>query len=361
MPLLEAPIDGAQSGDIVDRLIAANMDVNVLRPYVDYDGKTYVSRLTGNRDKDGNPVLSRQLVSNAPTTLPRDTWIDIDRAVMRAAKPRLKAIAAFRGAGLTYNLPNAFGKMVLESPTVGDITAATVSMDPIRESEKDRPEFDYQHTPLPIVHKDFSYTARELAVAKQGGQPLDTLTAEMAGERVAEELERMLLGTGSAYKYGGYYVYGLLNYPNRLTYSLTDPTDVAWTPKVFHTEIMEMKELSKSNYYYGPWALYVGSGWDLYLDGDYNDNYGGVSLRTRVSQIEGVDAPVTLDYLPSLAVVMVQKTTAVARLVMGMEITTVQWETHGGLRKLFKVMGMMVPQMRADANNNTGIVHGSVA
>jgi hypothetical protein len=43
-----------------------------------------------------------------------------------------------------------------------------------------------------------------------------------------------------------------------------------------------------------------------------------------------------------------------------MEITTLQWETHGGMMQNFKVMAIMVPQIRGDFNGNTGIVHGSV-
>jgi len=42
-----------------------------------------------------------------------------------------------------------------------------------------------------------------------------------------------------------------------------------------------------------------------------------------------------------------------------MDMTTVQWDTQGGLQQNFKVMSIMVPQTRADQNGNTGIVHGS--
>jgi hypothetical protein len=48
-------------------------------------------------------------------------------------------------------------------------------------------------------------------------------------------------------------------------------------------------------------------------------------------------------------------------MVIGMDVTTVQWETHGGMRLNFKVMAIMVPQLRSDFNGNAGIVHGSTA
>jgi hypothetical protein len=42
-------------------------------------------------------------------------------------------------------------------------------------------------------------------------------------------------------------------------------------------------------------------------------------------------------------------------------MTTVQWEEQGGLLLNFKIMAIMVPQLRADHNGNTGIVHGTSA
>ena len=60
-----------------------------------------------------------------------------------------------------------------------------------------------------------------------------------------------------------------------------------------------------------------------------------------------------------LTMLLVQMTSDVVRAVKGMQITTVQWESHGGMMLNFKVMCIMVPQIRADHNGNTGLVHGS--
>jgi hypothetical protein len=77
--------------------------------------------------------------------------------------------------------------------------------------------------------------------------------------------------------------------------------------------------------------------------------------------VDGITDMRTVDYLPSYTMVMVQLTTDVVREVVGMDVTTVQWETHGGMQLHFKVMAILVPQIRADQNNNTGIVHGVVS
>ena len=60
-------------------------------------------------------------------------------------------------------------------------------------------------------------------------------------------------------------------------------------------------------------------------------------------------------------VLMVQMTPDVARAVVGMDITTVQWESKGGMQVNFKVMGILVPQLREDFNGNCGIAHGTTS
>ena len=53
--------------------------------------------------------------------------------------------------------------------------------------------------------------------------------------------------------------------------------------------------------------------------------------------------------------IMIQMNSEVARAVNGMDITTIQWETVGGLQLNFKVMCIQVPQLRADFYGNCGI------
>jgi len=56
---------------------------------------------------------------------------------------------------------------------------------------------------------------------------------------------------------------------------------------------------------------------------------------------------------------IIQMTSDVVREVIGMDITTVEWDTIGGLQKNFKVMAILVPQLRCDQNDQSGIVHVS--
>ncbi len=351
-------MNGQGHGDVASVLMANNFDPNSLRPYVGNDGRSYITTNTGQTDGGGNPVYN-QLVTNAPATLRKDDWIQLDTAILKAAKPRLNAVGDLRSAGLQLTIPNGMGKTVLEHETQSDITPATVSMDGIRKSDGDRPQFNLQSLPLPIIHKDFSFSARQVMTSRNGGSPLDTTTAELAGRRVAEEAEKLLLGESSTYSYGGGSVYGYTNFPQRLTKTITAPTASNHPTTV--AEVLAMRKQSTDNNYFGPWVLYYSPAWYGYMDEDYTTTVNQPwTLRSRLQQIEGITAVRPADYLTGTTLLLVQQTPDVARMVVGMDITTVQWETNGGMELNFKVMAIMVPQLRSDYNNATGIVHGSV-
>ena len=348
--MLNFILNGQASGDVASVLMANNMNPSCLRPYVGDDGMTYIDSLVGN-------VWTPQLVQNANATLRKDDWIMLDTAIIKAAKPRLMAVGDLRGSGLQYTMPNGMAHTVLQHQTQSDISPATVSMDGLRNGDSDRPEFGLENLPLPIIHKDFNFSARQVMASRNGGSPLDTTTAELAGRRVAEEAENLLLGTSASYKYGGGTLYGYTNFPSRLTKSMTAPTGS--NQATILQEILQMKTQSQDANHYGPWFCYCSTSWDEYMDDDFSSQYPGVTLRERIGRIQGIDEPVTLDYLPANTLLLVQKTPEVAREVVGMDITTVQWESHGGMQLNFKVMAILVPQLRADHNGNTGIVHGS--
>ena len=171
--------NGHASGDVASTLMANNFDPHVLRPYIGNDGKNYVTVNNG----------SKSIVTNAPASLRKDEWIALDDVVLKAAQQRLNAVADLRAAGLQYNIPNGMGKTVLQYQNQSDISAASVSMDGLNQSDSDRPEYDLINLPLPIIHKDFRFSAREVLASRNGNSPLDTTVAELAARKVAEEAE----------------------------------------------------------------------------------------------------------------------------------------------------------------------------
>lgn len=362
--MLDYILNGAAHGNVAARLLQCGGDVGALRPYIGKDGRSYVTVNMNGK--------SRQIVTNAPATLRKDEWILLDQQLLKVAKPRLKIWTDLASAGLIKTIPNGLSKSIYQYQNVSDIAPADISMDGLAQTDRDRPVFDLVNLPLPIIHKDFSFSLREILTSRTatnslgGGMEatasIDTTTAELAARRCAEELEKLVLGVTAAYSYGGGTIYGLTNYPYRDTKSMTTPTG----SNAYNTlaDVLDMKKKSQDMYHYGPWMLYNSTSWDQFLDNDYI-LAGGTStyktLRERLKMIEGIIDVRTLDYLPAKTMLLVEMNPEVIRGISGMDLTTVSWEGSGGMELFFKVMLIGVPQCRADQNGNTGIIHGTHA
>jgi hypothetical protein len=393
-PVAERPqlsfITNGRGSDRVAQAMMETFDPGLRRPFIADDGRSYVTEtvvgpgghpvmvpvLTTNgamaRNADGSPLMRPKLrnrpgtglVGNANATLLRLEWTELDGVVVRAALPRLRSVADVRGRGLQFTIPNGMAKTVLQFQAQSSVTPATISMDGLADSAADRPIYNLQNLPLPIIHKDFSFPARQIATTRGGLMPLDLSMAELAARRVAEGAEQLLLGVSPSYTYAGGTVYGFTNFPSRITYALHSPLASSWIPRTLVEDILAMRYASQQHFHYGPWVMYTSLAWGQYLDNDLNAadaNSSNITLRERLRQIAGIEDVVTLDYLNGYDIVLVQMTSDVVREVVGMDITTVQWETHGGMQLNFKVMCILTPNLRADFNGNTGIVHGTVA
>jgi len=345
-------LNGQASGGVASLLMQTNFDVNALRPYVGNDGRTYITN-----NQDGKPKAIP--LTNATATLLKDEWKHLDTAVIAAAKPRLRAVADLRQRGLEYVIPNGMGKTVLETQAQSDITAAEITMDGLEQSKGDRPTYDLVNMPLPIIHKDFSFSARQIMTSRNGGSPLDTTMAALAGQKVAESAEDLLLGSLSTFTFGGGTLYGYSNFPSNILYTITSPAASGWLPATTVSNVLAMQQASIAAYHYGPWMLYYGPSWSQYMNDEYKTTSDD-TLAQRLRRIDGIEDVRMLDRLSGYDLILVQMTADVVREVVGMDLTTVQWESHGGLQVNFKVMAILCPQLRADSNGNTGIVYGSV-
>lgn len=357
--MLDFVYNGQGYGDVASRLLAHNFDMRALRPYhADDDPYSPIAYV----DRYRNGVAVAEPVFNAPATLRRNDWLLVDQAVVQAAVPRLRAFGDLRARGLEYNIPNGMGHISLGYEVMSDITGATISMDPSRISEFDAPQFDFRQQPLPVIHKDLQFTARQIAVSRQGGTPLDLAPAKLAARRVAEEVEKLTLGVSSSYTYAGGTVYGYTNFPNRITKSdITAPTTGGWTGATLVAEIIAMRELARAKFFYGPWMLYLSPAWAAYLDLDYSATKGSDTIRQRIANIEGIEEVRELEFLTGYQILLVQMQPDTAEAVVGMEIVTVRWEAQGGMVVNFKIMCIMVPRLRANYAGDAAIVHGTTS
>jgi hypothetical protein len=363
----ELYIPGRQpiAGGVGEKLLATGGDVNVLRPYIAEDGRSYV---TMNTNPGGTPKFEAVPTNNA-ATLRKDEWASFDKVVIKAARQRLRAYADLRAAN-TYGNFDGMSSMVLEHETMSDPGEAFVDFDGLTEGRRDAPTFELNGLPLPITHSPFWFSSRRLMISRKMGTPLDSVMAEAAGRRVGEQIEKTLIGTIAGKSLSptnvseytaAPKVYGYTNFPYRITKTnMTAPTTGGWTPAVYVAEILDMIESLNTAGFYGPFMVYHSTDWSKYMDQDYSGAKGDNTLRDRVKRIEQINDVRRLDYFTStFSTLLVQMTADVARAVSGMEVTTLQWESMGGMRVDFKVMAIQVPQLRADINGNTGIAHGT--
>ncbi len=313
-------------------------------------------------------------VWNTGATLTRDAWIEIDRVVLRAVRQPMRAWADLMASSSRGGF-NAMGRYTLEYQTMNDVGEAVVDMDALSDSRNDRPLFDVKSIPLPITHADFWFSERELAVSRNSEAALDTTMTEMSGRRVGEVVERTTIGTETGMTFGtrstGPFphtgtstVYGYTNFPYRITKTdLHSPS--ASSPEQVVEDILEMLDLMNTNGYYGPFILYHSTGYSRFFRDDYFRTGGTSAVRTlreRLGQIEDITDIRRLNFLTSgYQLILAQMDPMVAQAINGMEVTTVQWDSQGGLRHNFKIMCIQVPLLRAPYNGVTGIVHGTTS
>jgi hypothetical protein len=314
------------------------------------------------------------------TSLRKEDWIQLDTQVVTAAREPLVAWADLAAAS-SFGGFNAYAKMTLEYEAMSDPGEAVVDMDGLSPARNDSPLFTLRSLPLPITHSDFWYSDRRLEVSGNSGTPLDSISGEAAGRRVAESIEDTTIGTVTGVTYGtqsagitahegASTVYGYTNFAYRATKTnLTTPTGA--NPQATVADVLDMIQILAQDKYYGPFMLYCSLAWDEFMDNDYAFTNGSnwatnpsMTLRDRLRQIRQVQDVKTLPRLStanSFVLLLVQLTSNVAQAIDGQGITTIQWESSGGMRQNFKVWAIQVPRLKAEYNQATGILHATTS
>lgn len=358
----EAIIDlmgkGQGQGDVAQQIMANGINPSRMRPWIGADGKVYMTVHTGGDAK--NPANYKKIQVNTTGTLRRDEWKALDDAVMGIAEIRLTGINDLISKGLTYNLGNGMGTTVLETTTISDALEAELTMDGVSKAKGDRQTFNTTYLPIPIIHADYEINSRVLETSRRMGNSLDVSMAERAARKVAEKLENMLFTAVNPYRFGGGLIYSYLTFPHRNLFSLTAWDGSGVTGSAIVEQVLEMKQASINDRFYGPWVLYIPTAYETILDSDYNTSGQSTqTIRERILKISGINDVKVVDTLPADNVVLVQMTSDVVRLVNGMPLTNVEWATEGNFVKKYKALAIQVPQIRADDNERCGIVHAS--
>lgn len=307
-----------------------------------------VARLLLNSDFSVNSLRTNDV-------LRRDEWIAYDNAVVQVVRERMTVVGDLLAAGLRYDLPNALGTTRLEWERMGDMGPAEINMSGVTEGRNDRIEFDFESMPIPIIHKDFWINIRALAASRKGGTPLDTTQAAMSARIVSETAEGLVFN-GSTIAGTNGTIYGLLTFPQRTTGTVTANWATTATGEQMVTDVIRMIDAMIAKYMYGPFVLYVPYGVFTRMGNDFKAG-SDKTIMQRLMEIPGISAIRPTTKLTASNLLLLQLTRDTIDLVVGMEPTTIQWPTRGGMVSNFKVMSIIVPRIRADINGRSGIVH----
>ena len=289
-------------------------------------------------------------------TLTYDAWKHIDDVILPAAQQRMVGIADLIMRGLTHQT-NGLAQTILQYQDASDVADAELNMDGINIGARDRKEYDTNYLPLPIISKDFSFSAREIAASNRTGEALDTANAEAASRKVIEKAEEILFQGASAYTAGGGTIRGYEDHGNRNTGSVTAAWSAASGANIL-TDTIAMKNAAIADRYFKPYQIYVGTAIEGNLDANYVSNYP-TTIRQRILQVDGIEDIKVIDKMTAGAVLLVSMQSDVVRVIQGLPVTTIQWDSSGGLMVHFKVMAIIVPQIRADQTGKSGVIHYS--
>lgn len=318
---LEVVQGGAGYGDVAARLLSSNFNVNALR---------------------------------TQATLRRDEWKHFDDAVVEVSRAQLVGVADVVAAGLTYSLPNALGKTILEWEKVSDMSPAQYSMSGVSEGQNDRIDFGNDNMPIPIVHKDFQLNIRALAASRERGESLDVTQVNYATRKVVEALEATLF-KGATVLGASKPLYGYTTQPKRNTGSVTASWLTATGDQIL-TDVIAMINAAIADNMFGPYRLYVPLAVYMALMKDFKAG-SDKSIMSRLLEIPQLSGIKATSQLTASNVVLVQMTRDVVEIIDGIQPTLVQWDSKGGFVQNFKVLAIMPPRFRNDYNDQSGIVH----
>jgi len=371
-------------------------DPGLLRPVIQTDNRKYCLISTGRMVKNSKGEMEAEkkhiplerLIANGTvpftynaSALPYHTWMRIDKAVLKASRDRLNAWNDLAAAN-TYGGFDGMSVTGIVRDTMTDPGDAKVDMDTLSDDLNDAPLLQPDIVPLPIIHAGASLSQRRMAMSRNGGLPLDTTLIETCGTRCAETLEKMTIGMddfsglviGSSTDFTRRGIYGFRTQADRIT--KTDVTaSSSFVADTFVQEVIAMIELARAQKFWGPFVLYYSTTWDQYLARDYVTGSASAGLAAptktvlqRVQEIRQIQRVSMLDMFTSTdELLLVQMTSETVRAINGMDFMPVQWTEQGGAKTMLRVMGIKVPDLRAQyvgtstSSRKCAIVHGTTS
>lgn len=305
-----------------------------------------------------NDEERKKIAANA-TTLEEDEWRTLTDRMVQVYQSELVGIQDLRNAGLTRSL--SLATMVDLWQDMSEFTEAEVSMDGETRSEEDRTTYSTDGVPVPIVHKDFRVSERELQSSRRLNNDLRTDGIANATRVVSETLEDILFTgwspTVADERGDTFTLYGYTDHPDRNTYTGSD-----WgTPDNIRDDIVAMlDELDKDERDQGNFWLYLApEQWREFRSAVDPDGDGNQTVRRRVLNEfdQEIGAVRRATRLSDGTAVMVDPSPDVVELAVAEDVQAVEWQSGSGMTNHYKVMAAMAPEIKSDQTGQSGVVH----
>lgn len=294
------------------------------------------------------------------STLEEDEWRTLSDQMINTYKANLVGVQDLQNAGLTRSLSLATKVDLWQK--IHEFTEAAVDMDGETDVDEDRPVYDLEGTPIPIIHKQFRVSDRDLQSSRQMGNDLQTHGVAAATRVVAEKNEQLLFSGWTPTIRGDegntFDLYGYTTHPDRNTYG-----GGSWSGDVtnIRTDIIAMLDaLDEDNRTGGGFWLYLSPAqWRVLRAAVDPDGDGNLNLRERI--LRDFDQEIGMvrraQYLPDGEAVMVDPSADVVQLAQAEGTQMIEWMSPSGMTDHFLVMNAMAPELKSDAQGRSGLVH----
>lgn len=318
------------------------------------------------------PVLSSNATPEeaiaANATLRKDEWEMIDERVNEVFRERLTVVDDLRTRGLVESV--SLGTLIRITERLNNFDAADISFDGDTDPTMDRPSFERDSVPVPVISKGFRVNWRQLISSRERGDSLDVTGAEQASRRVRDRLQELITNGLSVGGPQGGGIPGLTTAPNRLEVTIGTAWNASGADIIGDTE--NALETAYGANLFGPFVMYVPKNYWAVIQGDYSAQKGDRTFMERIMAFVDIEAVRPNDSLADNNVLLVQMTRDVIDLSEAQTITTVQWDKNPFVTnfRALTVAGPQIKSIEIDGTADTaagsaqstinGIVHLSV-
>lgn len=311
-----------------------------------------------------NEEEKKEIIANQ-SKLEKDEWETVSDTMVQIAQERLVGIEDLRSAGLTRSISLATQVDIWQK--ISEFTEADVTMDGEVDSREDDVTYTPTGVPVPITHKNFRVSERNLQSSRRMNDSLRTDGVAAATRRVSEMLEYLLFNgwTPSVSDADGdsFTMYGYLTHPDRNIVGGSDWSNAgpgeSNAGNIRETLVAMINALDADNYSGGGYWLYIAPPqWREFRSTVEVNGQGNRTARARF--LDEFDQEIAMvsraGKLPDGTAVMVSPQADVVELAVAEDISTIEWQSGSGMTNMYKVMAAMAPEIKSDANGNSGVV-----